>query len=272
MIFSDLYDRLERARWNMSEIPFDRIDQAKIDDEIIHDVRHVALTELAAVSASKMFMRDFKEQMDFQRFLSVWSFEEAKHSLVLERWLNHLGVELTPQELSSVNIDFETAPWIETLTMHYLGEQRLGTWYAAFSGIGTGAKDSDNVVREPVLRQILKLMAEDEWRHAGCYFAFLKEAVRQNPDYMLNIGRMTLWMLRGKYRHPTNITTPSITDQLEDPQYFVHMIDRFLTPAAEKALEKRVLNAFSILAGQSVPGVKDLAHFLRNSYGKLAVA
>lgn len=269
MIFSELYDRLERARWDMSSIPFDQIDRTKVDAEIIHDIKHVTLTELSALPATKMFIRDFSHDTDFQRFISVWSFEEGKHSLALQRWLEKLDVELTTPEMDKINLDFEIAPWIETLTMHFLGEQRLGMWYAGFAGFGPGSRN-DTTMPEPVLKHIFKLMAQDEWRHAGCYFAFLKKAVAGQKESLENIAKMSMWMLRGRYRHPTNITEPSVVGQLDDPNYLTHLVDRYVTPEAEKAMEQRVLSCFSILAGESVENMKELLHYLKNNFGKKA--
>jgi len=267
LIFQTLYTRLERSRWNMDDLDFSHIDRSKVDEALINDIYHVCMTELGSLPATKMFLRDFGHSADFQRFLSVWSFEEGKHSLALEKWLNANNVFLEETEVNKVLMDFAPAPWINTLTMHFLGEQRLGMWYAAFSGIGTGAKDSNKVLPEPVLRQILELMAQDEWRHAGAYFAFLKEAVASEPAHLLNIAKMTLWMLRGKYRHPTNITEPSVMDVLPDPEYHINLIDRYLTPAAEAAMEKRVLNCISILANTEISDVRGLVRFMKNRFG-----
>ncbi len=111
-------------------------------------------------------------------------------------------------------------------------------------------------------------MAQDEWRHAGCYFAFLKEAVKAKPEYLENIGRMTLWMLRGRLRHPTNITTPSVMGQLADPDFFVNMLNRFISTEAELSLNKRILNLYSILAGQTITSPRELAHYLKNKFGR----
>ena len=55
--------------------------------------------------------------------------------------------------------------------MHFVGEQRLAHWYTAFS----------STAPEPVLRQIFKILAADELRHAACYAKYLRRAVRNNP-------------------------------------------------------------------------------------------
>lgn len=268
MQFSSLYDRLERARWNFSSIDFSAIDKTKVDAEMIHEIKNACLTELGSVPATYMFMRDFSHDIDFQRFISIWAFEEGKHSLALQRWLGALGEEIPEQHMNKINITFDTAPWIETLTMHFLGEQRLGLWYAAFAGTAPGAKDKP--VTEPVLRRILELMAQDEWRHAACYFAFLKDAVEKTPAFFENVAKMSLWMLRGSLRHPVNITVPSIMDQLPDPGYLAPMLSRFVTPESEKVMEKRVLSCLSILAGELVETQRDLARLLRKRFGSRA--
>ena len=265
MLYPMLYDRLERARWDFKDIDYSAVDKTKIDDGLIHDIKHICLTEVGSIPATAMFMRDFKHDIDFQRFIAVWSFEEGKHSLALQRWLEVVGVELDESEMAKVNIEFEPAPWIETLTMHFLGEQRLGLWYGAFAGIAPGAKDRP--MTEPVLRQILELMAQDEWRHAGAYFAFLKEAVKDKPGSLENIAKMTLWMLRDSHRHPTNITEPSVMGQLPDPGYYAPLLDRFVTPDAEKVMEGRVLKCLSILANEEITTQRDVAKFLRRRFG-----
>jgi hypothetical protein len=265
VLFPSLYERLERARWDFNSIDYSKIDKSKVDEHLIHEIKHVCLTEIGSIPATRMFMRDFSHDIDFQRFVSVWAFEEGKHSLALEKWLNGVGVDMVEAEMAKINITFEPAPWIETLTMHFLGEQRLGLWYGAFAGIAPGAKD--NPVGEPILRQILELMAQDEWRHAGCYFAFLKEAVEADPASLENIGKMTLWMLRGQYRHPTNITQPSVMDQLPDPGYFAPMIDRYVTPESMKVMEKRVLKCYEMMAKETIETQRDLARYLRKKFG-----
>jgi len=42
-----------------------------------------AITEWSALPATEMFLRDNKDDSDFSAFISIWFFEEQKHSLVL---------------------------------------------------------------------------------------------------------------------------------------------------------------------------------------------
>src|SRR5690554_7985512 len=90
-----------------------------------------AITEWAALPATEMFLRDNRDDSDFCAFMSIWFFEEQKHSLVLIEYLRRFRPELVPteEELHKVRFDFDPAPAMETLMLHFCGEVRLNHWY-----------------------------------------------------------------------------------------------------------------------------------------------
>jgi hypothetical protein len=59
-----------------------------------------AITEWAALPATEMFLRDNRDDSDFSAFMSVWFFEEQKHSLVLMEYLRRFRPDLVPTEQS----------------------------------------------------------------------------------------------------------------------------------------------------------------------------
>src|SRR5437660_3462199 len=168
MLYGELFDRLERARWELrTHIPFDEIDESKLNDQWVHDLRQICLTELSALYATEMFIRDFYADIDFCSFVSIWFYEEMKHYLVLRKYLERCGETFDEAELPSLRLTFAPGPAIETLTMHFCCEQRLAHWYTAFS----------HEAPEPVLRHVFKTLAADELRHAACYAKYLRRAV-----------------------------------------------------------------------------------------------
>lgn len=66
-----------------------------------------AITEWAALPATEMFLRDNRHDSNFSAFMSVWFYEEQKHSLVLIDYLRRFRPELvpTPEELYAVRFD-----------------------------------------------------------------------------------------------------------------------------------------------------------------------
>ena len=103
--------------------------------------------------------------------MSVWFFEEQKHSLVLMEYLRRFRPDLVPTEaeLHAVRFDFDPAPALETLMLHFCGEIRLNHWYRR-------AAEWHN---EPVIKAIYETLARDEARHGGAYLRYMKRAMQQ---------------------------------------------------------------------------------------------
>jgi len=263
MLYDELFDRLERARWELrTEIPFDQVDPAKLDRQWISDVRQVCLTELSALYATEMFLRDFYADIDFCSFVSIWFYEEMKHHLTLRRYLETVGETFDEAELPKLRLTFDEGPAIETLTMHFVGEQRLAHWYTAFS---------ENAP-EPVLGLIFKTLAADELRHAAAYAKYLRKAVTNEPSVLPNILKMTLWMLRSTNdapKHPTTITDPSVVDLIEDPGVIPRMLNTYL-PGRDHELpvQRRVLALMSELSGTRIDSPRALLPVIRKHEGE----
>ena len=130
-----------------------------------------AITEWAALPATEMFLRDNRDDSDFSRVHVVWFFEEQKHSLVLMEYLRRFRPDLVPteDELHEVRFEFDPAPALETLMLHFCGEIRLNHWYRRAAEWHT----------EPVIKHIYETLARDEARHGGAYLRYMKRAIEQ---------------------------------------------------------------------------------------------
>ena len=242
MLYDDLFVRLERARWNFTdEIDFTQIDRSLLTDQWMHDLRQICLTELSALYATQMFLRDFYTDIDFCSFVSIWFYEEMKHHMVLRKYLEYCGDTFDEEkELPELRLTFAEGPAIETLTMHFCGEQRLAHWYNAFSH---NAPD------------------------AACYAKYLRKAIANKPDELPAVLRMTLWMLRSTNdapKHPTTMTTPSVLDKLADPEYISRMLNWYLPGRDHEApVQRRILALMSELAGTKMTTTKDMLPVIR---------
>ena len=259
MLYGTLFDRLERARWTLTQdIPFDQVDRSLLSDQWVEDLRQICLTELSALYATEMFIRDFYRDIDFCSFISVWFYEEMKHYLTLRRYLATIGVTFDDiEELPRLRLSFDEGPAMETLTMHFVGEQRLAHWYTAFAGQAP----------EPVLGTIFGKLAADELRHAACYASYLRKAVTEDPTRLPAILRMALWMLRTTNdapKHPTTITEPSVVSMLDDPDYVSRMLAAYLPGRDHEApVRRRVLAVMSELCGHRLESTRDLLAAIR---------
>jgi len=270
MLYIDLFKSLERARWNMeTDIPWDTFDAGKLTDEQALTIKMNAITEWAALPATEMFLRDFVHDSDFSAFMSIWFFEEQKHSLVLMEYLRRFKPEFAPteEELHAIRFPFDPAPPMETLMLHFCGEIRLNHWYRCAMQWHT----------EPVIRHIYNLISRDEARHGGAYLQYMKRALGTVGDtaraafarvgvLMASSGRS------GKPLHPTNLhvnktlfPNDTVQSRLPDPAWLEHWLDRQICfdREWEQKVVSVILHNLSLLFGRTFESVKDLNRFRR---------
>jgi len=88
MLYPEIFKSLERVRWDLeNDVPWASFDAARLSDEQALTIKMNAITEWAALPATEMFLRDNRDDSDFSAFMSVWFFEEQKHSLALIEYL-----------------------------------------------------------------------------------------------------------------------------------------------------------------------------------------
>jgi hypothetical protein len=274
MLYPELFRSLEQVRWNMeTDIPWSEFDPSLLSDEQAQTIRMNAITEWSALPATEMFLRDNRNDSDFSAFMSVWFFEEQKHSLVLMEYLRRFRPELVPteEELHNVRFEFDPAPPLETLMLHFCGEIRLNHWYRCAADWHT----------EPVIKQIYKIISQDEARHGGAYLRYLKKALSEAGDNarvaFAKIGVLMASARRtDKPLHPTNLhvnqalyPNDTVQSRLPDPDWLEAWLDHQIhfDDVWEKKVVDRILHNLSLLFERSFSSVQEL-----NRYRKEAIA
>jgi hypothetical protein len=279
MLYPELFKSLEQVRWSMDkDIPWDQFDASKLTDEQAETIKMNAITEWSALPATEMFLRDNRGDSDFCAFMSVWFFEEQKHSLVLMEYLRRYRPALVPteEELHNVRFEFDPAPPLETLMMHFCGEIRLNHWYRCASDWHT----------EPVIKNIYKTISQDEARHGGAYLRYMKKALTEHGDKaraaFAKIGVLMASARRTeKPLHPTNLhvnqalfPNDTVQSRLPDPEWLEAWLDtqiRFDT-GWEKKVVDRILHNVSLLFDQTFATVQELNRYRKEVVNRLAAA
>ncbi|MBX6965045.1 ferritin-like domain-containing protein [Alcaligenes faecalis] len=275
MLYHDLFKSMEAVRWNFAhDIPWDDFDGTKLSDEQAYTIKMNAITEWAALPATEMFLRDNKDDSDFCAFMSVWFFEEQKHSLVLIEYLRRFRPELMPteEELHKVRFDFDPAPAMETLMLHFCGEVRLNHWYRRAADWHT----------EPVIKAIYKIVAQDEARHAGAYLRYMKRAlVHKGQEFGLQarlafskIGVLMASAHRtAQALHPTNLHVnkamfpeDTVQSKLPSPGWLENWLDTQIRfdKEWEHKVSSRILHNMSLLMGSSFETVQELNRYRKD--------
>ena len=245
MLYPELFRDLEKSRWNMaSDIPWQSFDPSRLTDEQAITIKMNAITEWSALPATEMFLRDNQDDSDFSAFMSIWFYEEQKHSLVLMDYLHRFRPDLVPTEaeLHAVRFPFDPAPALETLMLHFCGEIRLTQWYRRASEWHT----------EPVIKKIYDTISKDEARHAGAYFRYMKRAIgKVGGEAKLAFAKIGVLMASsgksGKPLHPTNLhvnknlfPNDTVQSRLPDPEWLERWLDTQIQ--FDKVWENRVVN------------------------------
>jgi len=259
------------VRWSLEDdIDWSAFDASLLSDEQAQTIKMNAITEWAALPATEMFLRDNIDDSDFCAFMSVWFFEEQKHALVLMEYLRRFRPDLVPSEdeLHAVRFEFDPAPALETLMLHFCGEIRLNHWYRCASEWHT----------EPVIRQIYDTISRDEARHGGAYLQYMKRAISKQGD-IAKVAFAKIGMLMASARrtakalHPTNLHVnkalfpkDTVQSRLPEPDWLDHWLDeqiRFDTTWEGKVAD-RILHNLAILLEAPIKTLQDLNRYRKS--------
>jgi hypothetical protein len=269
MLYPDLFKSLESVRWKFEDIPWDTFDASLLTDEQAQTIKMNAITEWAALPATEMFLRDNRQDSDFCAFMSVWFYEEQKHALILMEYLRRFRPEMVPTEaeLDAVRFEFDPAPPLETLMLHFCGEVRLNHWYRCASEWHT----------EPVIKFIYETIARDEARHGGAYLQYMKKAIAQSGDTARSAFARTGMLMASARRtaqalHPTNLhvnkalfPNDTVQSRMPEPGWLERWLDgqiRFDAGWEDKVVD-RILHNLSLLFGRELPNVQALNRYRR---------
>jgi hypothetical protein len=166
--------------WRIDDVPWDRFDRTKLDPEIVALVKAAALVERNGTDYGTYLNRVFVEDPDFRGAADRWSLEEVQHGDTLGRWAM----------LADPAWDFEAAfaryksgynlPLLAAessvrgsrtgeLIARCMVESGTSSYYSA---LADGAQ-------EPVLKEICRLIAADEFRHFKLFYDHMKRYLKR---------------------------------------------------------------------------------------------
>jgi len=200
LLHYELFAAAERVRWRMEDVPWSEIDRSKVTPQALLLVRQIALAELTTYAATRRFLQEFSDDIDFTQWMSVWFYEETKHPHALMRWLHELGEAFTGREMVRGRI---TAPFMKSrfgmLVTNVISEVHASAGY-----IGVY-----RAMEEPVLRQVSRYLAGDEARHATGFFAYARRhferSRRREEDQLEALKVLHMWLNNNtRVQHPVN--------------------------------------------------------------------
>ncbi|MCK8786257.1 ferritin-like domain-containing protein [Roseomonas sp. NAR14] len=171
--------------WRIDQVGWDRFDPSLAEPGIVPLVKAAAMVEKNGLDYAVYLNRVFGDDPDFRQAADNWAVEEVQHGDALGRWAM----------LADPSWDFDTA-----FARYRAGYQINLDADASIRGSRTGELIARCMVetgtssyytalgdetREPVLREICRLIAADEYRHFKLFYDHMRRYLaRENLSFL----------------------------------------------------------------------------------------
>jgi hypothetical protein len=182
--------------WRIEDVGWDRFDRSKVDPEILPLVKAASLVERNGRDYATYLRKVFGDDPDFSQAADNWSVEEVQHGMALGRWAmladpswdfeaafaRYRAGYQVPLEVSTSVRGSRTGELIARCMV----ETGTSSYYSALA----------DASEEPVLKEICKHIAADEFRHFKLFYDHMRRyLVRENISLLSRLriaaGRIT---------------------------------------------------------------------------------
>ncbi|MBU8544534.1 MULTISPECIES: ferritin-like domain-containing protein [Roseomonadaceae] len=160
--------------WRIEEVSWDRFDPSRLDPEIIPLVKAAAMVERNGDDYALYLQSVFHDDPDFHQAAAHWAEEEVQHGDALGKWAM----------LADPSWDFEKAfaryrdgYKIDVKADASIRGSRTGELIARCmveTGTSSYYTALGEATEEPVLKEVCRLIAADEYRHFKLFYDHMK--------------------------------------------------------------------------------------------------
>ncbi|MGB8275595.1 MAG: acyl-ACP desaturase [Alphaproteobacteria bacterium] len=184
-----------KSHWTLDDVPWARFDNSRVDADLLAMVKAAAMVEHNGGDYAVYLCNVFADDPEFQQVARDWAVEEIQHGKALAKWAMladpafdfdtafkkftdgfHLPIEATASVRGSKCGELVARCVVETGTSSY---------YTAL------AEATD----EPVLKDVCRRIAADEFRHYKLFYAYLKRYLEREPLGVLGRLKVVLGRL-----------------------------------------------------------------------------
>ncbi|MDR3425197.1 MAG: ferritin-like domain-containing protein [Alphaproteobacteria bacterium] len=165
---------LNRAHWNIDDLPWDRFDPQRLLPSLLNIVKAAAMVEYGAEAYAQYLCNVFPDDPIFQRATKYWAAEEMQHGATLGRYAELADPQF---HFDQAFARFKSGYSIKTVQTQSVRGSRSGELIArCIVEVGTSSYYTalGEAVDEPLLKAVCHNIATDEFRHYGMFFNHLK--------------------------------------------------------------------------------------------------
>ena len=182
--------------WRMDQIDWDSFDATKVDPEVVPIIKAAAMVERNALEYAAYLNSVFRDDPAFREAADHWAVEEVQHGDALGRWA---CLADPAWDYAAAFARYKDGYKIETTRETSLRGSLSGELVArCMVETGTSSYYSalGDATEEPVLKQICRLIAADEFRHFKLFYDHMKrfldrERISRFQRFRVALGRIT---------------------------------------------------------------------------------
>jgi hypothetical protein len=160
--------------WRIEDVPWDRFDPGKADPDLVPLVKAAAMVERNGTDYAIYLNRVFGDDPDFRQAADYWAEEEVQHGEALGRWAmladpswDYRAAFARYKAGFKLSLDAEASirgSRTGELIARCMVETGTSSYYSALA----------DATKEPVLQQICRHIAADEFRHYKLFYDHMR--------------------------------------------------------------------------------------------------
>ena len=171
--------------WHIDQVAWDQFDPSKVDPAIVPLVKAAAMVERNATDYTAYLNNVFRDDPAFCAAADNWAVEEIQHGDTLGRW----GMCADPSwNFEAAFARYRAGYKIETSVDASVRGSRTGELIARCmveTGTSSYYTALGDATEEPVLREVCRLIAADEYRHFKLFYDHMKRYLgRENLGFV----------------------------------------------------------------------------------------
>lgn len=187
-----------REHWTVEGLGWDRFDPAKVDPEILKIVKAAALVEYNADDYVTYLSRIFAGDPDFDAAVRQWGVEEVQHGRALGAWAEKVDPDWSLERaIARFRAGYRPEHFASADTVSVRGSRAGELVARCMVEVGTSSYYSalGEATDEPVLKEICRNIAADEFRHYKLFYDHMnrylaREALGRIARLRVALGRI----------------------------------------------------------------------------------
>lgn len=183
------------AHWTLADIAWETFDAARVDQDVVRVVKAASLVERNARDYATYLANVFPDDADFAASAWQWAEEEVQHGEALARWVAHADPSWDFVAAQKRFTDGFRVPLDVTQSVRGSRSGELVARCVVEVGTSTYYTALGQSQDEPVLKEICRRIAADEFRHYKLFYDNMnryldRERVGKLRRAMVAFGRL----------------------------------------------------------------------------------